>query len=60
MDEVLEIARIMRERSMARELSGTVKEILGTCHSVGCTIDGEHPHDVIENINSGEQKVPDQ
>ena len=60
MDEVLGIARIMRERSMARELSGTVKEILGTCHSVGCTIDGEHPHDVIENINKGQQVIPEE
>jgi large subunit ribosomal protein L12e len=29
-DEIINIARIMRPRSMARELSGTVKEILGT------------------------------
>ena len=58
MDEILEIARTMRSRSMARALSGTVKEILGTCHSVGCTIDGEHPHDVIENISSGKQEIP--
>ncbi len=28
-DEILNIARIMRERSMARTLAGTVKEILG-------------------------------
>ncbi|GAA50637.1 large subunit ribosomal protein L12e [Clonorchis sinensis] len=39
-DDVLEVARIMRPRSMARELSGTVKEILGTARSVGCTVDG--------------------
>lgn len=35
LDDVVEIARIMRDRSCARELSGTVKEILGTCVSVG-------------------------
>ncbi|KNC85319.1 60S ribosomal protein L12 [Sphaeroforma arctica JP610] len=57
-DEILEIARAMRERSMARELSGTVKEILGTCQSIGCTIDGEDPHDVIDEIKSGEREVP--
>lgn len=44
---------------MARQLSGTVKEILGTAQSVGCTIDGQHPHDVIEAIDSGEMEVPD-
>jgi len=58
-DEVISIARIMRPRSMARELSGTVREILGTAQSVGCTIDGQHPHDVIESVASGEMEVPD-
>merc|ERR1711931_412406 len=33
LDEIINIARIMRERSMARELSGTVKEVLGTAQS---------------------------
>merc|ERR1712162_57958 len=43
MDTVIEIARQMRPRSIARKLEGTVKEILGTAQSVGCTIDGEPP-----------------
>merc|ERR1712110_77812 len=37
-DNVYEIARIMAPRSMAREFKGTVKEILGTAVSVGCTV----------------------
>ncbi|GBP27284.1 60S ribosomal protein L12 [Eumeta japonica] len=52
-EEVINIAKIMRPRSMARELSGTVKEVLGTAQSVGCTIDGRLPHDIIDDINSG-------
>ena len=31
-------------------LSGTVREVLGTAQSVGCTVDGEDPHDLIEQI----------
>ncbi|KAK2716562.1 hypothetical protein QYM36_006893 [Artemia franciscana] len=58
-DEIINIARIMRPRSMARELSGTVKEILGTALSVGCTIDGRSPKDIIEMVNNGELEVPD-
>merc|ERR1712119_269952 len=58
-ETVLDIARQMRERSMARKLEGTVKEILGTAQSVGCTIDGENPHDVIDMVNSGEKEVPE-
>uniref|UniRef100_A0A3P9IWC9 Large ribosomal subunit protein uL11 n=1 Tax=Oryzias latipes TaxID=8090 RepID=A0A3P9IWC9_ORYLA len=57
-DEIVGIARVMRHRSIARELSGTIKEILGTAQSVGCTIDGRHPHDVIDDINSGKVECP--
>merc|ERR1712142_407469 len=38
-EEVINIARIMRPRSLAATLTGTVKEVLGTARSVGCTID---------------------
>lgn len=30
-DDIIQIARTMRPRSMSRQLKGTVKEILGTC-----------------------------
>ncbi len=32
LDQIIDIARIMRPRSMAKTLSGTVKEILGTAY----------------------------
>lgn len=57
-DDVIAISRVMRPRSMARELSGTIKEVLGTGHSVGCTVDGRSPHDIIEDINSGAVECP--
>ncbi|KAL3317299.1 60S ribosomal protein L12 [Cichlidogyrus casuarinus] len=58
MDDVLEIARVLRPRSLAKELSGTVKEVLGTARSIGCTIDREAPQDLIEKINTGELACP--
>ena len=58
MDQVIEISKIMRERSMSRYLSGTVKEILGTCQSVGCTVDDAHPHDKIDAIKEGTLAIP--
>ncbi|KAA8596164.1 hypothetical protein FQN60_011455, partial [Etheostoma spectabile] len=57
-DEIVGVARVMRHRSIARELSGTIKEILGTAQSVGCTIDGRPPHDVIDDINAGKIECP--
>ena len=60
MNDVYETARIMRPRSMARHFSGTVKEILGTCVSVGCTVDGEDPKDLQAQIDDGELVCPDE
>mmetsp|Transcript_6667 Transcript_6667/g.13171 ORF Transcript_6667/g.13171 Transcript_6667/m.13171 type:complete len:171 (+) Transcript_6667:113-625(+) len=54
LDQVIEVAKIMRERSHARFFSGTVKEILGTCHSIGCTVNDVHPMDVMAEIDEGE------
>ena len=31
LDQVIKVAKILRERSYANKLSGTVKEVLGTC-----------------------------
>ncbi len=44
----------MRPKSMAKELKGTVKEILGTAFSVGCTVAGKSPRDVQTGIDNGD------
>jgi len=59
-DEIINISRTMRPRSMARTLAGTVKEILGSAQSVGCTVDGKNPHDIIEAIDDGAVVVPEE
>ena len=56
--DVIDIARKMRERSNAKKFSGTVTEILGTCLAVGCTVEGQHPKEIIEQIKAGELEVP--
>eukprot|EP00339_Tiarina_fusa_P030192 CAMPEP_0117035714 /NCGR_PEP_ID=MMETSP0472-20121206/25352_1 /TAXON_ID=693140 ORGANISM="Tiarina fusus, Strain LIS" /NCGR_SAMPLE_ID=MMETSP0472 /ASSEMBLY_ACC=CAM_ASM_000603 /LENGTH=50 /DNA_ID=CAMNT_0004745275 /DNA_START=260 /DNA_END=412 /DNA_ORIENTATION=+ len=48
----------MRSRSLAREFSGTVREILGTCRSVGCTVDGRTPEEITDEIASGDFECP--
>lgn len=44
----------MRHRSLAKELKGTVLEILGTAFSVGCQVDGRSPKDVSDDVKAGE------
>merc|ERR1712093_842882 len=56
LDNVIDIARTMRDakKTLSASLANGVKEILGRCQSVGCTVDGRPPHDVIEAIDSGD------
>ena len=60
LDDIIGVARVMRPRSLARKLEGVVKEVLGTAQSVGCTVDGSNPHDLIEKIKAGEVEVPEE
>lgn len=62
MEDVIGIARTMKPKSYAKDLPGCVKEILGTCYSVGCTVAGENPKTLQEQITNGtiEYKIPDQ
>lgn len=39
---------------MAKDLKGTVKEILGTAFSTGCQVDGRSPKAISDDIESGE------
>ena len=57
MDDVIDIAKQLRYKSFSAEFSGTVKEVLGTAVSVGCTIEGKSPKDVQKQIDAGEIEV---
>jgi large subunit ribosomal protein L12e len=59
LNDIIEIARVMAPRSCAKFLSGTCKEILGTCVSVGCTVEGEHPSVIMTKIDNGDVEIPD-
>ena len=60
LEEIYRIARIMRPRSLSKKFEGTVLEILGTAQSVGCTIEGEDPHDIIDKIKEGDIACPEE
>ncbi|KAF8368951.1 hypothetical protein PRIPAC_86780 [Pristionchus pacificus] len=60
-DALLKIARIMRPRSLAHKLEGTVLEILirePPSLTVGCTVDDMHPLDLVDKIKGGELEIP--
>ena len=62
MDDILKIAKEMRAKSYAANYVGTVKEILGTCVSIGCTVSDNEgnkcsPKDIQAKIDSGEIQI---
>jgi large subunit ribosomal protein L12e len=57
LEQVKKVAKVIDEKSMAKNFAGTVKQVLGTCLSLGCTVDKQNPRQVIAKINNGEVKV---
>lgn len=57
LEQVKKIAKAIEEKSLAKNLAGTVKSVLGTCLSVGCTVDKLNPKQVVAKINNGEIKI---
>ncbi len=52
--QVIKIAKMKRQSSLSYELKNTVKEILGTCLSMGVTVDEKPARDVQKAIDAGE------
>lgn len=60
LDAIIAIARVLRAKSMAKKLEGTVKEVLGTAFSIGCTVNGSSPPEITQQINDGTITIPDE
>lgn len=58
LDAIINIARALRFKSMAKKLEGTVLEVLGTAFSIGCTVNGKSPHDIQKEIHEGTITIP--
>ena len=52
MADIIEVARIMRPRSCAKNLAMGCKEILGTAVSVGCKVDGKDPSELMAAVSA--------
>lgn len=51
--QAVKIAEMKREKSLSYELRNTVKEVLGTCVSMGISVDGKTPKEVQRAIDKG-------
>ena len=47
--KVVQIAKLLHEtKTMSKTLEGSVKQVLGTCLSVGCLVDNKSPKEITE------------
>ncbi len=53
MEQVLRIAKVKQPQLLASTTKGAVKEVLGTCVSMGVTVEGKDPREVQTEIDQG-------
>lgn len=53
MEQVVKIAKIKAPQLLAPDTKQASKELLGTCVSIGVTVDGKDPREVQKEIDSG-------
>jgi large subunit ribosomal protein L11 len=53
MEQVVRIAKIKRPELLAPTLKSAAKEMLGTCVSMGVTVEGKDPREVQKEIDDG-------
>lgn len=52
-EQCIKVAQMKLESMLAINLRSAVKEVVGTCISMGLTVDNEDPKTIIEAINTG-------
>ncbi|MEM4699965.1 MAG: 50S ribosomal protein L11 [Candidatus Nezhaarchaeales archaeon] len=53
MAQVVKIAKVKRPSLLSKGLKAAVKEVLGTCLSMGVTVDGKDPRQVQREVDQG-------
>lgn len=53
LDQIKKIAKIKQEETLSYDFISSVKEVLGTCVTIGVTVDGENPKEIQKGIDRG-------
>lgn len=53
MEQLLRIAKIKRQELLAKTLKAAAKEVLGSCVSMGVTVEDEDPREIQRDIDEG-------
>jgi large subunit ribosomal protein L11 len=53
MEQVARISKLKRRELLAKTLKAAAKEVLGSCVSIGVTVEGKDPREVQREVNEG-------
>ena len=53
-DQLIKVSRFKKDALLSRTPKAALKEVVGTCVTLGVTIDGKEPKDVIKDIDHGQ------
>ncbi|HEX55383.1 MAG: 50S ribosomal protein L11 [Candidatus Altiarchaeales archaeon] len=53
LEQLLKIVKMKRGQLLANSLKAAVKEVIGTCISMGVTVDGKHGKEILKEIEEG-------
>ncbi|HDJ51487.1 MAG TPA: 50S ribosomal protein L11, partial [Thermoprotei archaeon] len=60
LEQIIKIAKIKKQSMLSYTLKNAVKEVLGTCVSMGVTVMGKDPREVQRMIDAGEIEIPEE
>jgi len=61
-EQIIKISKMKEDSLLGKDLKEKVKEIIGTCQSMGILVEGVPAHDAVDRVNKGEfdQKIKDE
>ncbi len=60
MEQVIKIAKMKKPEMLSYTMKSAVKEVLGTCVSMGVTVEGKHPKEVQKEIDEDKITIPEE
>ncbi|MBN2066297.1 MAG: 50S ribosomal protein L11 [Candidatus Thermoplasmatota archaeon] len=54
LDQAIKVAKMKQDNLLGRELKQKTKEVIGTCVSLGVTVEGKKPQEIQKAIDDGE------
>lgn len=53
-EQIIKIAKMKEDALLGKDMFAKVKEVIGTCNSMGVLVEGKDPKQVIQEINQGQ------